>query len=411
MVFRADISRPQWRRDSLDGLLDDHVVGSAMRTTRGWSSSANGRWAKSCSSMARPTPSKARTSSRPRGASMSGRSGPMASSPGKRWETPNPGTAPTSCRSFIQHEARGPPLRQPIPSIRLKAYRRGQQDVEYLTLWSQLQNEPRWAVGQQVRATLKLAGTRRDGFAGGEDAGRIDYGRLRPRDLWALLRGDRRSPVQGPSGTSEANSSTSARPAASRSDIRRCLSAPKQAVEPSVPRLVRLPAKNRAASNVGNCGGVHSWHEPVRGQHAHSRGGGADEVRGESRPAVHRSRSALDRLSLGELMILIAGGAVGLGLLPLGVASHLPAFGPNGVSLQGVVVACYGTLSGITMAAMILLLVDRLKLRRPWGPAAVSLFVAGFTSWLFLPIVAFSWIQASGAFEPFSLLLRLHPGA
>ena len=31
MVFRADISRPQWRRDALDGLLDYHVVGSAMR--------------------------------------------------------------------------------------------------------------------------------------------------------------------------------------------------------------------------------------------------------------------------------------------------------------------------------------------------------------------------------------------
>ena len=26
-----DISRPQWRRDALDGLLDYHVVGSAMR--------------------------------------------------------------------------------------------------------------------------------------------------------------------------------------------------------------------------------------------------------------------------------------------------------------------------------------------------------------------------------------------
>ena len=75
----------------------------------------------------------------------------------------------------------------PIPSIRLKAYRRGQQDVEYLTLWSQLHNEPRWAVGRQVRAALKLAGMRQGtGSTGGEDAGRIDYGRLRPQDLWAL---------------------------------------------------------------------------------------------------------------------------------------------------------------------------------------------------------------------------------
>ena len=38
-----------------------------------------------------------------------------------------------------------------------------------------------------MRTALKLAGTRQGtGFTGGEDAGRIDYGRLRPRDLWAL---------------------------------------------------------------------------------------------------------------------------------------------------------------------------------------------------------------------------------
>jgi hypothetical protein len=34
---------------------------------------------------------------------------------------------------------------------------------------------------------LKLAGTRQGtGFTGDEDAGRIDYGRLRARDVWAL---------------------------------------------------------------------------------------------------------------------------------------------------------------------------------------------------------------------------------
>jgi hypothetical protein len=56
-----------------------------------------------------------------------------------------------------------------------------------LTLWSQLHAEPRWAVGRQVRAALSLAGTRRGtGLQGGEDAGRIDYGQLRPQDIWAL---------------------------------------------------------------------------------------------------------------------------------------------------------------------------------------------------------------------------------
>ena len=74
-----------------------------------------------------------------------------------------------------------------VPSVRLKAYRRGQQDVEYLTLWVAPCGLPRWAVGQQVREALHLAGSRQATETGGaEDAGRIDYSRLRPQDLWAL---------------------------------------------------------------------------------------------------------------------------------------------------------------------------------------------------------------------------------
>jgi hypothetical protein len=50
-----------------------------------------------------------------------------------------------------------------------------------------LHKEPRWAVGAQVRAALALAGTHHGtGIAAREDAGRIDYDRLRPGDLWAL---------------------------------------------------------------------------------------------------------------------------------------------------------------------------------------------------------------------------------
>src|SRR5205823_12716017 len=75
---------------------------------------------------------------------------------------------------------------EPVPSVRLKAYRRGQQDVEYLTLWRLLQKEPQWAAGRSVREALNLVGKRTGTGFGGEDAGRIDYGKLRPQDLWAL---------------------------------------------------------------------------------------------------------------------------------------------------------------------------------------------------------------------------------
>jgi len=97
-----------------------------------------------------------------------------------------------------------------VPSIRLKASRRGQQDVEYLTLWSRQCGLPRgtrrgqqdveyltlWSrqcglprgtVGRQVRAALHLSGSRQATETGGaEDAGRIDYFGLCPQDLWAL---------------------------------------------------------------------------------------------------------------------------------------------------------------------------------------------------------------------------------
>ena len=77
--------------------------------------------------------------------------------------------------------------KQPVPSIRLKAYRRGQQDVEYLTLLTKVTGQPRWAVEQRVRELLQLAGTwKSTESTGGEDAGRVQYDRFKPQDLWAL---------------------------------------------------------------------------------------------------------------------------------------------------------------------------------------------------------------------------------
>ena len=111
-----------------------------------------------------------------------------------------------------------------VPSIRLKAYRRGQQDVEYLALWSRLRKQPRWAVGRRS-AALNLAGTRqRTGFTGGEDAGRIDYARLRPAGpLGSGLPSAR--PSQRPTPPLKAGSSTSAHRAAIRTDWRPASSA------------------------------------------------------------------------------------------------------------------------------------------------------------------------------------------
>ena len=47
-----------------------------------------------------------------------------------------------------------------------------------------------------------------------------------------------------------------------------------------------------------------------------------------------------DRLTLGHLMMLVAGAALGLGLLPLRAACQLPVFEPDGISWQGLVSRC-----------------------------------------------------------------------
>jgi hypothetical protein len=75
----------------------------------------------------------------------------------------------------------------PVPSIRLKAYLRGEQDAEYLALLAKLEKRSQLDVGQQVRRLLPLRASRKStGFTGGEDAGVIDFGNLRPQDVWKI---------------------------------------------------------------------------------------------------------------------------------------------------------------------------------------------------------------------------------
>jgi len=190
-VFRADISRPQWRRDSLDGLLDYHVVGSAMRDYVDLVFERKRAFGEIVLEYGSTNPVEG-SNVQPVGWCLDvwalGADGVIP------WQTV--GTAESWERAdelalfypaWGQAAGRGERTSLPVPSIRLKAYRRGQQVVEYLALWSSLLKEPRWAVGSQVRAALKLAGTRQGtGTTDAEDAGRIDYARLHSRDVWAL---------------------------------------------------------------------------------------------------------------------------------------------------------------------------------------------------------------------------------
>ncbi len=180
MVFRADVSRPQWQRDALDGLLDYNVVGGAMRPYHRIvldRKAAEGQVVVEYGS----SNGVEEANVQPVGWSLDtwslGCDGVLP------WQTVGNDQSwkdADSLSLFYPARIGG----GPVPSIRLKAYRRGQQEVEYLTLLARLTGEPRWAVGEQVRQALGLT-ARRQG-SGGEDAGLIQYDRLRPRDDWAL---------------------------------------------------------------------------------------------------------------------------------------------------------------------------------------------------------------------------------
>jgi hypothetical protein len=200
LVFRVDDSRPQWRRDALDGLVDYHVVGSAMRQYPRLVFDRKRWFGEIVVEYGGTNPVQA-SNLQPVGWTLDAWS--LGADGVLPWQTI--GTA----RSWQQGDelslfyplpdvGRGagrlarttsPPGAEPgvVPSMRLKAYRRGQQDVEYLTLWSRQCGLPRGTVGRQVRAALHLSGSRQATESGGaEDAGRIDYSGLRPQDLWAL---------------------------------------------------------------------------------------------------------------------------------------------------------------------------------------------------------------------------------
>ena len=149
--------------------------------TSAWSWTARRPTASSWSSTPAATPSRTRTCSRSAGASTPGRAGPTASCRGRRWATADSWKKADELSLFYP----GRDAQEgPVPSIRLKAYRRGQQDVEYLTLLGQVKGEPRWAVGERVREALHLTGEHK--IAGGEDAGVVNFARLKPQELWAL---------------------------------------------------------------------------------------------------------------------------------------------------------------------------------------------------------------------------------
>ncbi|MDR1727820.1 MAG: DUF4091 domain-containing protein [Acidobacteriota bacterium] len=186
--FRADISRPQWQRDALDRVLGLNVVsggefhrynrmirdrkeryGQTLYTYGGTCAPEEGAYQPVIWSL---------------DAWSLGADGILP------WQTV--GTADSWKASdalalfYPKPEGAGQNFPRVSPSLRLKGYRRGQQDVEYLVLLQKKLGLPRRDVERLVRQELNL---RSENLAASdEDAGTLRFDAVSAQDLWLFRR-------------------------------------------------------------------------------------------------------------------------------------------------------------------------------------------------------------------------------
>lgn len=185
MLYRCDISRPEWQRDTFDHLLDYNVVAGEPfliynrlildRKARG-----------------RQVVMVYGTTNHPSENNIQ----PVAWAI-DTWSHGGDGILPwqtigtddswkTADQLSLFYPGKEVGSLVPIPSIRLKAYTRAQQDVEYLRLVArQLGCRPE-ELGPALRQELSLTGKKKSTGWAGEDAGVMDYGPITPETIWRL---------------------------------------------------------------------------------------------------------------------------------------------------------------------------------------------------------------------------------
>ncbi len=187
VLFRTDVSRPEWQREVLDGLVGYAVVSSAVR-----------RYPRHVLDRARKNNEKVieyGTSNRLDQPNIQPEAWCVDA-----WSLGLNGVLPWQTIGNLESWKSGDELSlfypdpqseaaQPIPSVRLKAYRRGQQNIEYLELLRSRLGVPHWMLRNWLRETIDLKSEREGtGVQGAEDAGRIRFQDLSAEDFAALRR-------------------------------------------------------------------------------------------------------------------------------------------------------------------------------------------------------------------------------
>jgi len=183
--FRADISYPQWQRDSLDRSLDVNVVG-------GDGFHRYNRMIIDRKERLEQTLYTYGTTCAPE----EGAYQPVLWSL-DAWSLRADGVIPWqsigNADSWKKSDALalfypkprgvdGENLPGVLASLRLKGYRRGQQDIEYLTLLQKKLNRPRRDIEELTRAKLNLSSNNQ--VKSTDDAGTLRYDNVSARDLW-----------------------------------------------------------------------------------------------------------------------------------------------------------------------------------------------------------------------------------
>jgi len=186
LCFRCDVSRPQWQRDALDHVLDYNVVGG--RAFRQYHRLVIDRKQRFGQIVVDYGSANAVDQSNVQPVGWCLDSWTLGSDGVVPWQTVgNDGSWRRADPLSLFYPGHVVGEEGPVPSIRLKAFRRGQQDAEYLTLLAQALGEPRWSLGQAARRELDLAAEQRGtGVTDAEDAGVMHYAALQPQDAWAL---------------------------------------------------------------------------------------------------------------------------------------------------------------------------------------------------------------------------------
>ena len=182
LAYRCDISRPQWQRDLLDGLLDVNIVGGSFRE---YQRAVIGR--KQAHREVTINYGSSNPIDRPniQPAAWCIDTWTLGGDGVLPWSTVGKESSWKSADELSLFYPGAPAgSAGPIASARLKSYRRGQQDVEYLTMLQQTLGVPRFAVASAVRGSLKLSATVEK--KNEDDAGLVDYRDVDAGALWEL---------------------------------------------------------------------------------------------------------------------------------------------------------------------------------------------------------------------------------